>query len=501
MADALSRPPSAAAQRLPPGQPTSPALAAEDWPEEGLAAPEQPILAAITDAQPIDFSAMAAAQRSCPEAAEMMNSTTLQIITQAVGDETLLWDVSTGVFRPLVPIQHREAVFQSLHSIHHPGVRATRHLIAARFCWPQMAKAITLMDRACLHCQQGKVHKLVHLQPAEIPVPHRRFAHIHVDLVGPLPPSRGHTYLFTIIDQTSRWPEAIPLTSITAADCARALFAGWVSRFGVPATITSDRGAQFTSALWAGLCSLLNIQHSPTTAYHPQSNGLVKRFHRRLKDTLRSRAAAADWHDHLPWVMLGIRASFREDSEFSPAEAVFGLQLILPGQFINTAESPLPSFLSDLQTTMTGRPPPLTRHNLAPAPSTLPEELLQARFILVRRDGAQPPLSPIYDSPYRVLERSTHFFLLEMGDRTDKVSTLRLKAARTPADTEPAKPPHRGRPVAQAPPVRAAPPKQRGRPRQVTFSLPPTMPPTTSSSSSASGRPLRNARPPNQLNL
>jgi hypothetical protein len=122
--------------------------------------------------------------------------------------------------------------------------------------------------------------------------------------------------------RTSRWLEAIPLASISAADCARALFAGWVSRFGVPATITSDRGAQFTSALWAGLCSLLNIQHSPTTAYHPQSNGLVERFHRQLKDALRSRAAAADWHDHHPWVLLGIRAPFREDSEFSPAEAV-----------------------------------------------------------------------------------------------------------------------------------------------------------------------------------
>jgi hypothetical protein len=162
----------------------------------------------------------------------------------------------------------------------------------------------------------------------------------HVDLVGPLPPSRGHTYLFTIIDRTSRWPEAIPLASITAAYCARVLFAGWVSRFGVPATITSDRGAQFTSALWAGLCSLLNIQHSAMTAYHPQSNGLVERFHRPLKDALRSWAAAADWHDHLPWVLLGIRTAFREDSEFSPAEAVYGSQLVLPGQFINTAESP-----------------------------------------------------------------------------------------------------------------------------------------------------------------
>jgi hypothetical protein len=204
------------------------------------------------------FSAMAAAQQSCPEVAEMMSSTTLQITTQAVGNDTLLGDVSTGVFRPLVPIQHREAVFQSLHSIHHPGVRMTRRLIAALFCWPQMAKAITLMARAYLYCQRGKVHKHVHLQPAEIPVPHRRFAHIHVNLDGPLPPSRGPTCLFTIFDRTSRWPEAIPLSSITTADCARALFVGWISVFGVPDTITSDR-AQFTSALWAGLCSLLNM--------------------------------------------------------------------------------------------------------------------------------------------------------------------------------------------------------------------------------------------------
>ncbi len=101
-------------------------------------------MAAIADAQPIDFSVMAAAQRSCPEVKEMMNSTTLQITTQVVGDETLLGDISTGVFRPLVPIQHREAVFQSLYAIHHPGVQATRRLIAARFCWLQMARFITL---------------------------------------------------------------------------------------------------------------------------------------------------------------------------------------------------------------------------------------------------------------------------------------------------------------------------------------------------------------------
>jgi hypothetical protein len=185
----------------------------------------------------------------------------------------------------------------------------------------------------------------------------------------------------------------------------------------------------------------------------------------------------------------------RHQSLIQGGQRVFGSQLILPGQFVNTAESP--SFLNDLQTTMTSRPPLPTRHNSAPAPPTLPEELLLAHFLLVRQEDAQPPLSLIYDGPSRVLKRSTHFFLLEMGKRTDKVSTLRLKAARTPADTKPAKPPRRGRPIAQAPPVRTPLLKQRRRPQQVTFNLPPT----TSSSSTASGQPLRNARPPNRLNL
>jgi hypothetical protein len=426
----------------------------------------------------------------------MTSSPTLQITTQAVSDTTLLGDVSTGVFHPLVPIQHREAVFQSLHSIHHPEVRATRRLIMARFCWPQMAKAITQMARACLQCRRGKVHRHVHLQPTEIPVPHHRFAWSGRCRLCAATPTCS---LSSTGRRGGRRPFRSPPSPPPTAP-------GPSSPGGCPTTeyqppSLQTEGPNSRPALWAGLCSLLNIQHSPTTAYHPQSNGLVERFHRRLKDALRSRAAAADWHDHLPWVLLGIRTAFREDSEFSLAEAVYGSQLVLPGQFINTAESSSPSFLRELQTTMTGSPPPPARHNMAPAPSTLPEELLLARFVLVRRDGVQPLLSPIFDGPYRVLERSTNFFLLEMGDRTDKVSTLRLKAARTPADTEPAKPPRRGRPVAQAPPVRAPPPKQRGRPRQVTFSLPPTAPPTTTSTSSTSGRPLRAARPPNRLNL
>ena len=87
-----------------------------------------------------------------------------------------------------------------------------------------------------------------------------------MDFVGPLPTSReGYRYIFTIIDRTSRWLKAIPLTSMETESMVDTLIATWVCHFGVPAVVTSDRGAQFTSAVWAGVCRRLGKAHNKTT--------------------------------------------------------------------------------------------------------------------------------------------------------------------------------------------------------------------------------------------
>ena len=185
---------------------------------------------------------------------------------------------------------------------------------------------------------------------------------VHVDLVGPLPVSAGYTHIFTIIDRSTRWPEAVPMRSTTAEACATALFQAWIARFGVPAVITSDRGTQFTSGLWAALCKLLNISRSTTTAYHPQANGLVERMHRRIKDALRAKAAGPDWSSVLPWVLLGLRTAPREDDSNSPAERVYGEQLALPGQFIAAADPPPPEFFRELRSTLAATPQ--VQHNI-----------------------------------------------------------------------------------------------------------------------------------------
>jgi hypothetical protein len=84
-------------------------------------------------------------------------------------------------------------------------------------------------------------------------MPEKRFSHVYIqiDIVGPLPVSiQGSTHLFTVMDRSTRWLEAF--------------LYGWVSRFGVPAVVTSNRGMQFTSAVWNGLCQKLGIAHKLT---------------------------------------------------------------------------------------------------------------------------------------------------------------------------------------------------------------------------------------------
>jgi hypothetical protein len=71
----------------------------------------------------------------------------------------------------------------------------------------------------------------------------------------------------------------------------------------------------------------------------------VEFFHRRLKDGLWARCAAANWMDHLPFVLLGLRLAAREDNNNTPAQAVFGSPLILPRQFLDSLELPSVEFL------------------------------------------------------------------------------------------------------------------------------------------------------------
>ena len=154
--------------------------------------------------------------------------------------------------------------------------------------WPHINNQVGIWAETCISCQTAKTVRHSKNIPAHIPIPEGKFDHIHVDIVGPLPPSQEFQYLFAVVDRTTRWAEAFPLKDTTAKSCIQTLL-GWISRFGIPSHITSVRGSPFTSRLWQGITKSLGYTLYQTTAYHPQANGMVERFHRNLKEALKVR--------------------------------------------------------------------------------------------------------------------------------------------------------------------------------------------------------------------
>jgi transposase InsO family protein len=345
--------------------------------------------------------------------------------------------------RPLVPVQRRWEVFEAMHGLAHPGTRAMRRIITARFIWRGCAVDIGQWCRDCQGCAKGKTG--VHCKTAveQIPLPRRRFSHVHVDLVGPLPVATcGARYLLTVIDRTSRWPEAVPLSTITAERCADAFVEGWVTRFGVPETVTTDRGTQFTSATWACLARTLGFKHVMTSSYHPQANGMVERLHRQIKEALKARGCGTAWAEHIPWVMLGLRAAPKDESGLSAARLVYGEELVLPGQAAADGGSQQPSPSSG--------PPaeeiPLRPRSYAEAAKGPLDSLARASYVYVRHGNVAGPTQPPYDGPFCVLERRRKTFLIQLGTRSEAVSIDRLKPHVGAEPEAAAAPPRRGRP-------------------------------------------------------
>ncbi len=128
----------------------------------------------------------------------------------------------------------------------------------------------------------------------------------------------------------TRWPDAIALKSITAKSMAAATIEIF-SRMGLPHQILTDRGTQFTSELAKQMSSLLGIEKLLTTAYHPQSNGVLERLHSTLEAMLgKVHGLGLDWVRQLPFVLFALRQAPNRTTGYSPFELVYGHNVRTP---------------------------------------------------------------------------------------------------------------------------------------------------------------------------
>ena len=154
------------------------------------------------------------------------------------GNLNILCDISTPYPRPFVPQACRSSLFTSMHSLSHPGIKASLRLIKSRYYWPNMDKEIRTWTRHCQECQQSKIHKPTKSEVHPFHLPSDRFETVHMDIVGPLPGCKANSddafispfrYILTCIDRATRWMEACPLKEITAASVASSFVSTWVN--------------------------------------------------------------------------------------------------------------------------------------------------------------------------------------------------------------------------------------------------------------------------------
>ena len=240
----------------------------------------------------IDFEEMASLQTDDEELHKLRSSSSLQFkeVPLSTSHGTITCDISTGTARPYVPMKLRYAVFHSLHSLSHPGIRATQRLVTQRFVWPSINRDVRKWTRCCLKCQQAQVHCHTMAPVGTFSLPSAGFNHVHIDIVGPLPPSNGCSYILTIVDRFTRLPEAIPIHDITAETVAKAFVERWVAAFGVPSIVTTDRGTQFESALFKQLSYILGSKRICTTTCHPIASGMAECFHPQLKSAIKAKS-------------------------------------------------------------------------------------------------------------------------------------------------------------------------------------------------------------------
>ncbi|EYC31699.1 hypothetical protein Y032_0003g1191 [Ancylostoma ceylanicum] len=207
--------------------------------------------------------------------------------------------------------------------------------------WPNIDSDCEDMVRRCTCCQKAAKN------PTKValktwPSPTRVWQRVHVDFAGPL---QGIYYL-VVVDAFSKWPEMIEMSNISASKTVKAL-KSLFARYGLPQTIVSDNGTQFTSEQFKAMCDEGGIVHIKTAPYHPQSNGQAERFVDTLKRGIKKlKGEERPSEETLNVVLQAYRTTPNSSlNERTPAEVFLGrklrtrLSLLVPQQ--ESDEDPL----------------------------------------------------------------------------------------------------------------------------------------------------------------
>lgn len=218
----------------------------------------------------------------------------------------------------MIPRKLRERVLNELHAAHQGMVKMKS--LARSYCyWPGMDKEIETLVRSCNSCSMNANEDAkVEVHPWDMPSgPWQR---IHIDFAGPI----NGQMLFVIVDAFTKWTE-IFITKTTTSSWVINKMKQLFITFGLPVTIVSDNGSQFTSHEFEDFLKNSGISHVTTAPYHPASNGLAERGVQSVKQSLRKMSEqGGSMETKLQEFLVQYRRTPHSTTGVSPFEAMFG---------------------------------------------------------------------------------------------------------------------------------------------------------------------------------
>eukprot|EP00795_Rhopilema_esculentum_P017845 gene17845-biopygen6667 len=236
----------------------------------------------------------------------------------------------------VIPASLRHEILVSLHddpTAGHLGSKKTYEKVRLRYYWPGMYKDIEHWCRSCVDCAMKKSPRNKRKAPL-LPIPiEGAFDRVAMDILGPFPVSEdGNRYIIVFSDYYTRWSEAFALPSTEAPRIAQLLVDEILARHSAPRTLLSDRGSNFLSSIVNEVCKIMNTRKLNTTAYHPQTDGLVERSNGTLAEGLSMYVSShqKDWDRHIPMILFAYRVSPHASTGESPFYLLYGREPRLP---------------------------------------------------------------------------------------------------------------------------------------------------------------------------
>lgn len=214
----------------------------------------------------------------------------------------------------------------------HLGIKKTIAKIAREFAWEGMFQFVRDYVKSCDICQKSKQaqnqqYGLMLSRPAE-----NNFDRVYCDLFGPLTRSkRMNSYIFVAVDSFSKFVFMRPLRKATSASVIKELRDNIFSQHGLPRTIVTDSGSQFTSSQFKSFLFGLGVKHVTTSVAHPQANR-SERNNKNLKVALKifHSEAQTTWDVHLPYLSLAFNTAPHEGHKRTPCSVFLGRELHHP---------------------------------------------------------------------------------------------------------------------------------------------------------------------------